>query len=125
MRTTPIRWLTTTCILLMLGVCQAAEPKFDLGKATRALRAQVEETRAAATQAMTSASIDEKKAMLEKLAALKEKVQAFSDEAAKNGASEDAIGDALERLKITDLTKMERDLRTAVNEAGGAAKPKE
>lgn len=119
-----IRWLIAGCLLLLLGVAHAADvtaAKFDLGKAARALKPQVEEARTAASGAT---SIDDKKAALEKIAALKEKLQAFSDEATKNGANEEAIGDALERLKIADISKMERDLKAAVNEAGGP-KPKE
>ena len=95
----------------------AADAAYDFRQATRDLRTQVVEVRQALELAEKSASLDEKKAALDKLTALRTRIQAFSDEAAKNGRDDEAIGDALERMQVKSLGQSERDLRAAINEA--------
>ncbi len=112
------RTLLAIAALIMLAVgAHAADAAYDFRQATRDLRTQVVEVRQALELAEKSASLDEKKAALDKLAALRTRIQAFSDEAAKNGKDDEAIGDALERMQVKSLGQSERDLRAAINEA--------
>ena len=109
--------LAVTALLTLLVGAHAAEAAYDFRKATRDLRTQVEEVRKVLDLATKSASLDEKKAALDKLAELRPRIQAFSDEATKNGKDDEAVGDALERMHIKALSQSERDLRAAINEA--------
>ena len=118
----PMRTLLALVALCVLsaGLCaglSAGEAAYDFRQATRDLRAQVVEVRKVLEQAVKSASLDEKKAALDKLTELRPKIQAFSDAAAKNGKDDEAIGEALERIQIKDLGQSERELRAAINEA--------
>jgi hypothetical protein len=109
----------TALLTLLVGAhaADAAGAAFDFRKAARELRAQVEVTRKALDQAVSSAVLDEKKAALDKLAELRPRIQAFSDEAAKNGKDDEAVSNALESMQIKGLNQAERDLRAAINEA--------
>ena len=109
--------LALATLFALVAGAHAADAAYDFRKATRDLRAQVEEVRKVLDLATKSASLDEKKAALDKLAELRPKIQAFSDEATKNGKDDEAIGDALERMQIKGLGQAERDLRAAINEA--------
>lgn len=112
-----LRALLATALLLLFAGTHAGEAAYDFRQASRALRAQVDEVRKVLELATKSTNLDEKKAALDQLAALRPKIQAFSDEAAKNGKDEEAVGDALERMQIKSLGQAERDLRAAINEA--------
>ena len=109
--------LTISALLTLLVSVHAGEAAYDFRQANRDLRTQVEEVRKVLDLATRSASLDEKKAALDKLAELRPRIQAFSDEAAKNGKDDEAVGDALERMQIKGLSQAERDLRAAINEA--------
>lgn len=112
------RTLLALATLFVLAVgAHAADAAYDFRKATRDLRTQVDEVRNALELAVKSASLDEKKAALDKLAELRPRIQAFNDEATKNGKDDEAVGDALERMHIKALSQSERDLRAAINEA--------
>jgi hypothetical protein len=110
-------------LVALLAGASAGEAAYDFRQATRDLRAQVVAVREALDLAVKSANLDEKKAALDKLAELRPKIQAFSDQAAKNGKDDEAIGDALERMQITALGQSERDLRAALNEAAPKKDP--
>ncbi len=102
-----------------------AAPAFDFKKEVQALRKDVDAVRAVLDQAVSSAALAEKKQAVERYSALKDEIQAFTTKAVAAGKSEDDVGELLERFQLAALTKMDRDLRAAINEAGADAKPKE
>ena len=76
-------------------------------------------------QASGNAPLEDKKKAVERFAQLKVAVQAFSDRAVAAGRTEEEVGDVLERFQFNALSKMERDLKAAINENAKPAPGKE
>jgi hypothetical protein len=85
------------------------------------LRKDIDAVRDQLTQALGSAPIEDKQKAVDRFSVLKTAVQAFSDRAIAAGKTDEEVGDLLERFQFSALSKMDRDLRAAINEG---AKPK-
>jgi hypothetical protein len=114
-----------TLLLALLGQAWAAEAAFDLRKEASALRKDIDAVHEVLDQAGGSAPLEDKKKAVERFAQLKAAVQAFSDRAIAAGKTEDEVGDILERFQLNALSKMERDLKAAINEGAKPAAAKE
>lgn len=106
-------------LLALLLAVQAADPApaaFDLRKDGTALRKDIDAVREVLTQALGTSPAEDKQKAVDRFTALKAEVQTFSDRALAAGKTEDEVGDLLERFQFTALSKMDRDLRAAINE---------
>ena len=124
----PTSWRSlagATLVLVLCGQAWAADAAFDLRKEASALRKDIEAVHAVLDQAGGSAPLEDKKKAVERFAQLKTAVQAFSDRAIAAGKTEDEVGDVLERFQFNALSKMERDLKAAINEGAKPAAGKE
>ncbi len=108
-------------LFALLAPLVAADPAFDLRKEASALRKDIEAVHTVLDQAGGSSPLEDKKKAVERFAQLKVAVQSFSDRAIAAGKTEDEVGDVLERFQFNALSKLERDLKAAINEGG--AKP--
>ena len=124
----PTSWrsLARACLLLvLLGGAWAADATFDLRKESSALRKEIEAVQQVLDQAGGNAPLEDKKKAVERFAQLKTTVQAFSDRAIAAGKTADEVGDVLERFQFNALSKMERELKAAINEGAKPAAGKE
>jgi len=121
----PARATASSLLLILLGHAWAADAAFDLRKESSALRKDIEAVQLVLDQAGGSAPLDDKKKAVERFAQLKTAVQAFSDRAIAAGRTEEEVGDVLERFQFNALSKMERDLKAALNEGAKPAAAKE
>jgi hypothetical protein len=124
----PTSWRSLSGAILLLvlgGHAWAADAAFDLRKEASALRKDIEAVHAVLDQAGGGATLEDKKKAVERFALLKTAVQAFSDRAIAAGKTEDEVGDVLERFQFNALSKLERDLKAAINESAKPAGGKE
>jgi len=124
----PVSWhplAGAALLLILLGQAWAADAAFDLRKESSALRKDIEAVHEVLDQASGNAPLEDKKKAVERFAQLKVAVQAFSDRAVAAGRTEEEVGDVLERFQFNALSKMERDLKAAINENAKPAPGKE